>query len=88
MSKGIKKVLGALTGLTLLGLNIAVVLFFTRWQTADSAAINRMETATDVDPVPMTLKASAAPCPHADRSQSTRALRPLEPAGTSYPPWV
>jgi hypothetical protein len=53
MSKGYKKVLGVLSGLTLLGLNIAVVAFFTLWQIADSAAINRMETATGVDPAQM-----------------------------------
>ncbi len=53
MSKGFTKVLGVLSGLTLLGLNIAVVAFFTLWQIADSTAINRMETATGVDPSQM-----------------------------------
>ena len=53
MSESIKKALGILSGLTLLGLNIAVALFFALWQIADGAAINRMETASGVDPVQM-----------------------------------
>lgn len=53
MSRGFKKVLGVVSGFTLLGLNIAFVAFFTLWQIADSAAINRMEMATGVDPAQM-----------------------------------
>lgn len=53
MSRGFKKVLGVLGGLTLLGLNIAVLAFFALWQIADSATINRIETATGADPAQM-----------------------------------
>ncbi|MFB9164252.1 MULTISPECIES: hypothetical protein [Arthrobacter] len=53
MSKGTKKALGILSGLTLLGLNIAVSLFFALWQIADGAAINRMETTNGFDPSQM-----------------------------------
>lgn len=53
MSRGFKKVLGVISCLTLLGLNFAFVAFFTLWQIADSAAINRMEMAAGVDPAQM-----------------------------------
>lgn len=51
MSKRIKKALEILRGLTLLGVNISGVLFFALSQIEDGVAINRMETASDVDPV-------------------------------------
>ncbi|MGB9034730.1 MAG: hypothetical protein WCC45_09450 [Paeniglutamicibacter sp.] len=53
MSKSIKKILAVFSGLTLRGLNVAVVTFFVLWQIADSSAIDRMETSADIDPAQM-----------------------------------
>ncbi|PQZ98513.1 hypothetical protein CQ019_16900 [Arthrobacter sp. MYb229] len=53
MPRDFNKLLGVLGGLTLLGLNVAVVAFFFLWQIADSAAVNRMEAAAGVDPAQM-----------------------------------
>ncbi|MFE7843672.1 hypothetical protein ACFUTX_00600 [Microbacterium sp. NPDC057407] len=44
-----KNNLGVLIGFALAGLNLAVVAFFVLWQIADTAAINRMESASGMD---------------------------------------
>ncbi|MCO1337578.1 hypothetical protein BJH93_01505 [Kocuria polaris] len=50
MSQRAVKVFGLLGGLVLLGLNTAVIAFYSLWQIADSAAINRMESDSGMDP--------------------------------------
>lgn len=49
MSQAMKKALGVLGGLALVGLNIAVVALYVLWQIADTAAINHMESASGMD---------------------------------------
>ncbi|MHC6177914.1 hypothetical protein [Glutamicibacter sp. X7] len=46
-------VIGIVGGLVLVGLNITAFWFFTLWQAADSAAINRMESASGMETTQM-----------------------------------
>ncbi|UYQ77080.1 hypothetical protein OF385_13805 [Glutamicibacter sp. JL.03c] len=49
MSKNAVRAFRILFAFALIGLNVAVILFFTLWQIADTAAINRMEAGSGMD---------------------------------------
>ncbi|MBF6670696.1 MULTISPECIES: cell surface protein [Glutamicibacter] len=53
MSRNAVKAFRILYALALTGLNAAVIAFYTLWQIADTAAINRMETGSGMDVVQM-----------------------------------
>ena len=50
MQHGYQRALNIIGLVVAAGLNVAVVSFYVLWFIADSDAINRMETATSVDP--------------------------------------